>query len=39
MRHRCDKDKMGMMHQHRKRVLANIATGLIMHGKVDTTLN
>jgi len=28
---------MGMMRQHRKRVLASIATGLIMHDKVDTT--
>jgi len=27
-----------MMRQHRKRVLASIATGLIMHDKVDTTL-
>jgi len=26
-----------MMRQHRKRVLASIATGLIMHDKVDTT--
>ncbi len=38
MRHRWDKDKMGMKRQHRKRVLASLATGLIMHDKVDTTL-
>ena len=38
MRHKWDKDKLGMVRQHRRRVLANTAIGLIMNDKVDTTV-
>jgi large subunit ribosomal protein L17 len=38
MRHKWDKEKLGMMRQHRRSVLANTAIGLIMHEKVDTTV-
>lgn len=37
MRHRKDIDKIGMTRAHRKGVLANLAGGLILHDKVDTT--
>lgn len=38
MRHRRDKDKLGMTKTHRDSVLANIASGLILNSSVDTTL-
>ena len=38
MRHRRNVDKIGMEKAHRESVLANLATALIMHSKVDTTL-
>ncbi len=37
MRHRRTVDKMGMVRAHRKSVLANLASALIMNSKVDTT--
>lgn len=37
MRHRHNVDKLGMVRSHRKSVLANLATALIMHERVDTT--
>jgi large subunit ribosomal protein L17 len=37
MRHRRTIDKIGMVRGHRKSVLANLASALIMHSKVDTT--
>ena len=38
MRHRRNVGKIGMEKAHRESVLANLATALIMHSKVDTTL-
>lgn len=38
MRHRKTGDKIGMVASHRKQVLANLTTSLIMNSKVDTTL-
>ena len=38
MRHRRDIDKLGMKKKHRESVLANVTKGLILHSKVDTTL-
>ncbi|MEA3356359.1 MAG: 50S ribosomal protein L17 [Candidatus Bipolaricaulota bacterium] len=38
MRHRRTVVKLGMDKSHRKSVLINITSGLIMNGKVDTTL-
>ena len=38
MRHRRTVDKIGMVRSHRKSVLANLAAGLIMKERVDTTL-
>jgi len=38
VRHRRNVDKIGMEKAHRESVLANLATALIMHSKVDTTL-
>lgn len=38
MRHRRDIDKLGMTKSHRESVLANVTKGLILHSKVDTTL-
>jgi len=38
MRHRRDIDKLGMTKSHRESVLANVAKGLILNSKVDTTL-
>jgi len=38
MRHRKKGDKIGMVPSHRKQVLANLTTSLIMNSKVDTTL-
>ena len=37
MRHRRTVDKIGMVRSHRKSVLANLAAGLIMNERVDTT--
>jgi len=37
MRHRRTVDKMGMVRAHRKSVLANLASALILNSKVDTT--
>ncbi|MFC2079595.1 50S ribosomal protein L17 [Candidatus Bipolaricaulota bacterium] len=37
MRHRRTVDKIGMVKGHRRSVLANLATGLIMNERVDTT--
>ena len=37
MRHRNNVDKLGMVRSHRLSVLANLASGLIMHEHVDTT--
>jgi len=37
MRHRRTIDKMGMVRAHRKSVLANLASALILNSKVDTT--
>lgn len=37
MRHRRTVDKMGMTRGHRRSVLANLATALILHSRVDTT--
>ncbi len=37
MRHRKDIDKIGMVKAHRESVLANLAKGLILYDKVDTT--
>ena len=37
MRHRRTVDKLGMTKSHRKSVLANMAKGLILCNKVDTT--
>jgi len=38
VRHRRTVDKMGMTRGHRRSALANLATALIVHGRVDTTL-
>ena len=38
MRHRRTVDKIGMVRSHRKSVLANLATSLIVNERVDTTL-
>ncbi|MFC2081884.1 50S ribosomal protein L17 [Candidatus Bipolaricaulota bacterium] len=38
MRHRNNVDKIGMVRSHRRSVLANLASSLILHAKVDTTL-
>jgi len=38
MRHRRNTDKLGMAKSRRESVLANLASGLILHSKVDTTL-
>ena len=37
MRHRRTVDKMGMLRAHRRSVLANLSTALILHARVDTT--
>ena len=37
MRHRRTVDKIGMVRAHRRSVLANLASSLIMNSKVDTT--
>ena len=37
MRHRRTVDKIGMVRPHRKSVLANLASALILNAKVDTT--
>jgi large subunit ribosomal protein L17 len=37
MRHRCTGDKIGLTRGHRRSVLANLATALILNAKVDTT--
>jgi len=37
MRHRRTVDKIGMVRSHRKSVLANLASALILNEKVDTT--
>jgi large subunit ribosomal protein L17 len=37
MRHRQTVDKIGMVRSHRKSVLANLATSLILNERVDTT--
>jgi len=37
MRHRNNVDKLGMVRSHRRSVLANLASALILHAKVDTT--
>jgi len=37
MRHRRTVDKIGMVRAHRKSVLANLASALILNSKVDTT--
>ena len=38
LRHRHNVDKLGMTRSHRDSVLANIAKGLVLSNKVDTTL-
>lgn len=38
MRHRVQKKKLNMDTDHRKSVLRNLATDLILHGKLETTL-
>jgi large subunit ribosomal protein L17 len=38
MRHRRTVDKIGMVGSHRKLVLANLASSLILNERVDTTL-
>ena len=38
MRHRRRTEKLGMKKSHRASVLANLAKGLVLHSKVDTTL-
>ena len=38
MRHRRTVDKMGMEKSHRRHVLANLASSLILNERVDTTL-
>ena len=38
MRHRRTTEKLGMRKSHRERVLANLTKGLVLTGKVDTTL-
>ena len=38
MRHRKTVEKLGMVRSHRKSVLANLTSALILHAKVDTTL-
>lgn len=37
MRHRRTVDKIGMVRSHRKSVLANLASAVILNSKVDTT--
>jgi large subunit ribosomal protein L17 len=37
MRHRETVDKIGMLRAHRKSVLANLASAVILNSKVDTT--
>jgi len=39
MRHRKDINKIGMVKAHRESVLANLAKGLILYEKVDTTFS
>lgn len=38
MRHHVDKRKLGMKTPHRRAVLANLASSLIMHERIETTL-
>lgn len=37
MRHRRRAEKLGMKAPHKRQVMANLATSLILNGKVDTT--